>query len=62
VIERRCLRVFIHGFNRGGLVNGERYSIFTSSAYRTYTVKWRFPQEIATLHDAAMSISEVKML
>jgi hypothetical protein len=38
------------------------YSIFTSSAYRTNTVKWRFPQEIGTLHDLAMSTSEVKVL
>jgi len=38
------------------------YSIFTSSAYRTGTAKWRFPQEIATLYDLAMSTSEVKML
>jgi hypothetical protein len=38
------------------------YSIFTSSAYRTDTAKWRFPQEIAILHDLAMSTSEVKVL
>jgi hypothetical protein len=38
------------------------YSIFTSSAYRTGTAKWRFPQEIATLCYLAMSTSEVKML
>jgi hypothetical protein len=38
------------------------YSVFTSSVYRTDTAKWRFPQEIATLHDLAMSTSEVKML
>jgi hypothetical protein len=38
------------------------YSIFTSGAYRTDTVKWRFRQEIATRHDVAMSRSEVKML
>jgi len=37
------------------------YSIFTSSAYRTDTAKWRFPQEIATLHDLAMATSEVKV-
>ena len=38
------------------------YSIFTSSAYRTHTVQWRFTQEIATLHDVAMSTSEAKRL
>ena len=37
------------------------YSVFTSSTYRTYTAGWRFPQEIATLHDLAMPTSEVKM-
>jgi len=38
------------------------YSIFTSSAYRTDTAKCRFPQEIGTLHDLAMSTTEVKVL
>jgi hypothetical protein len=38
------------------------YSVFTSSAYRTDIAKWRFPQEIVTQYDLAMSISEVKML
>jgi hypothetical protein len=37
-------------------------SIFTSSTYRIDTAKWRFPKEIATLHDLAMSTSEVKVL
>lgn len=38
------------------------YRIFTSSAYRTDTAKWRFSQEVATRHDVAMPTSEVKML
>ncbi|HUB00523.1 MAG TPA: hypothetical protein VMA34_19485 [Terracidiphilus sp.] len=38
------------------------YSIFASTAYRTSTAKWLFPEEKATLKNAAMLISEAKML
>jgi len=38
------------------------YSIFASTAYRTSAAEWLFPEEKATLKNAAMLISEAKML
>jgi hypothetical protein len=38
------------------------YSIFDSALYRKPEAEWRFPQEIATLHDLEMATCESKML